>query len=85
MPTEVAETASRLLEQGVLGSVCVLLIVALVFIWRAKEKADAEHKIEIKALMERHIAKAEEWVEKSQLLATDLNRVLDTIAKGRQS
>ena len=84
MPAEQAVAATNtLLNQGVLGSVCVLLIAALIFLWRAKESAGKEYKKELKELMERHVAKAEEWAESGQKLAADLNKVLESISKGR--
>ena len=41
------------------------------------------HKTEMSELVTRHITKAETWVEKGNELATNLNHVLDSIARKR--
>ena len=47
----------------------------------ALEKIRVEHRTEMQALVDRHIAKAEKWVEKGNELATNLHAVLESIVK----
>jgi hypothetical protein len=93
----------KLLVYGPLGIINVVLLYAVIALYRAKEaqskaceiakeelrkeyqeearKLVALHKQEQDALMERHISKAETWVEKGNELANNLHKVLEALSK----
>lgn len=73
--------SDQLLVNGPLGLVCLILLYAVRHLYKALENERAQHREEIKALMERHIGKAETWVEKGHELANSLNSVLTSLAK----
>jgi len=77
------QASNNLMEYGVLGTICVLLIIALGFVYRAKESQTKSHREEMKKLMERHIDKAEQWADNGQKLASNLNQVLESLSRGR--
>ena len=84
--------ATKLVVYGPLGIFCFILIAAVVYLYRAKEKQSSQfqaeikqinetHKEELNSLMQRHIGKAETWVDKGNELATSLRAVLESIVK----
>lgn len=95
MPEATLQVIMKLVSEGALGAVCVVLILALVALYKAKEKAQHEYASEVKnlhiqhdkemqELMERHIQYAEAWVENGNQLAQNLNTVLESITRKRE-
>jgi hypothetical protein len=88
------KVAGQLVVYGPLGVLCVILIFALLGLYRAKEKMSTDyqvqitklqdqHRDEMRTMMERHIVKAETWNEKWSELSTKLYAVLDSLVKRR--
>lgn len=71
---------------------CVTLLYALLHVYRGKE-ADAkafqaeitrirdQHRLELDTLMQRHVGKAETWVDKGHAAGERLNAVLGEIER----
>lgn len=52
--------------------------------YQAKEREMvAKHQEEMNVMMQRHITKAENWVEKGNDLATTLNKTLESLVRNR--
>jgi hypothetical protein len=77
---------------GPLGIVCIMLITALISVYNAKEKQSADfqsqiaklqsdHRNELSALVERHIAKAEAWNDRWSDIAGKLHTVLEGVLR----
>jgi len=84
--------ATKLIVYGPLGIFCFLLMLAVIYLYREKEKQSTQHQLdtkqltesykeELNALMQRHIAKAETWVDKGNELATNLHAVLESFTR----
>jgi hypothetical protein len=72
-------TIDKLTAYGPLGVVCAVELFAIIRLYVAKEAAAKEHKEEIRTLTERHIAKAENWVEHGHQLADNMERLVSVL------
>ena len=84
--------AAQLILYGPLGIMTLILLYAVIALYRAKERQAKEHQEALKALndqhqrelselMHRHVEKAEIWVEKGHELASNLQRVLESLLR----
>jgi len=84
--------SNAFLVYGPLGLVALVSLLATIRFYRDKEaeaKAHAatlacereQHALEMRAMQDRYITKAETWMEKNHELASSINQVLESISK----
>lgn len=69
---------------GPLGIIALAALYAVRAMYVRQERRDEAHRQEMKALYERHIEKAEKWVEKNHEAAENWARLLESIEKNRR-
>jgi len=69
--------AQTFLDKGLLGVVCLMAIGVACFFYREKRKIEKRND----ELVERHLAKAEKWIEKYNEHARDMRTVLDSLSR----
>lgn len=73
----------RLLLYGPLGIICIILLLAVIYLQRRNEKQEERHRLEMNTLMERHMTKAETFVTKIHELGDRQASVLESLVKRR--
>jgi hypothetical protein len=68
---------SSFLNQGILGAVCLMFLAAACFFYLEKRKVETRER----ELYDRHLKKAEEWIEKYNEHASDMKTVLDSLSR----
>jgi hypothetical protein len=77
------QAASNLFNQGVLGTVCVLLILALIFLYREMRQERKDHKAEMATLLQAHMIKGDKYAEHLYELSTRNVTIMEGLAKRR--
>ena len=67
----------HLLEQGILGLLCLLSMLTACFFYLEKRKGEKRER----ELYERNSAKAEKWIEKYNDHARDMREVIASLAR----
>lgn len=86
------EITKELLRYGPQGLINLILLYAVIHLYKANRqqdkehreemaKKDKEHRDEVDALVQRHMGKAETWIEKGHEHAQRLNTFLETVSK----
>jgi hypothetical protein len=70
----IGDSIGAILNQGVLGAICILLLYAVNKLYQEREVLRREKE----ALYERHIAKAENFAEKQTQLADRVTAILES-------
>ena len=65
------------LDRGLLGVICLLAVCVACFFYREKRKAELRER----ELYERHLVKAEKWIEKYNEHARDMRTVMDSLSR----
>lgn len=84
------ELAAHLFLYGPLGILCLVLLRGVIVLYKAKERQAKEfqekiaelqkaHQDEMTAMVQRHIGKAETWVEKGNELASNLTGLVKNL------
>jgi hypothetical protein len=81
----------RLLERGVLGLVCLLLLLAVIYLQRRNEKQEERHALEMKgirleltALYDRSLAEARAWADNGQKIAEKQVAALESMVRAKR-
>lgn len=69
--------ASTFLDRGLLGAVSLVCIGVAMFFYREKRLVEARER----ALYDRHLTKAEEWITRYNEHASDMKVVLDSLSR----
>lgn len=77
----VEQIPAQLLAHGPLGLLCLLLLYAVVHLYKKQREMEEKYRADLNALVDRYVAKAETWVEKGTELASNLNKVLESITR----
>lgn len=87
---EVAKLADALLVYGPLGIICILALMSAIFkdrqltaerseFLKKQDTVNAQHNVEMQALEERYITKAETWMAKYHDLATSQDSTIKAL------
>lgn len=71
------QTAQTFFDRGLLGVVALISLGVACFFYREKRLADKRNE----ELLERHLTKAEKWIEKYNEHARDMRTVLDSLTR----
>lgn len=74
-----AEAVVKVLNYGLAGVTSVIEGYVIWKLYAAKEAEAREHRLEIAALLERHIVKAENFADKQTAVAVGVTAVLDRL------
>ncbi len=75
----IAESVVKVLNQGLLGVASVIEGYVIWRLYSAKEAESREHRLEVAALLERHIVKAENFAEKQTAIAAGVTAIMDRL------
>jgi len=73
--------ASLLLVYGPLGIMTLLSMIVAVTLYRDGKAEQVRHKAEMDTMVERHVAKAETWMQQYNDLAKSMSAVLESMSK----
>lgn len=84
-PKTTTDASRELLNYGVLGVLCLLLLAAVVYLYRARSKADQEYVAKLEGLLNSHSAATKQMFDSMQTQADEHAEALKAMSKEHAS